>query len=415
MSSKCEVVITGMGIVSPLGITNQPFWDNLVAGESAVRVRPEFVDVQQPYRIAAGVLDFEPKKFVRPRKALKVMCRPIQFGFAASTQAIDQAGLSGQVDPERISTLFGTEAFYADPTEVSQVFRKCIVDRSYEHDRWGEYAMCEIEPLWMLKYLPNMVASHISIVCDARGPSNTICQAEASSLLSMIEAIDLIQRGSADAAIAGGTGSFMATTGMVYRGLDRLSRRVNHPELASRPFDAGRDGMVVGEGAGAFVLERADVAAARGATPLARILGFSRGFASRQSMSQAIAHSLTTTLNQVGMAASEVGHLNAHGVSTIEDDIIEAEGIAQAMGDVPVIAPKSSFGNLGPGSGVIELAASVNACQTGILPAILNAEQQDPRCPIHLVTENRTDTRNRTAMTLNFTAEGQVASLLISA
>ncbi len=415
MSFETDVVVTGMGVVSPIGLANEVFWENLVAGRSSVRVRPEFVGVDQPYRIASEVLDFEPKKFVRPRKALKVMCRPIQFGFAASTQAIDQSGITGQVDPERISTVFGTEAFYADPNEVALVFRKCMVNRCYDHDRWGEYAMREIEPLWMLKYLPNMVASHISIVCDARGPSNTICQAEASSLLAMIEAIDLIQRGAADAAIAGGTGSFMSTTGMIYRGLDRLSHRIDQPEQASRPFDSARDGMVVGEGAAAFVIERADVAAARGARPLARIHGFCRSYSARQAMSEAIAHSLQTTMQRSGFAASDLGHVNAHGVSTVDDDILEARGIAAALSDVPVIAPKSCFGNLGPGTGAIELAASIHACQTGLLPPVLNVEHQDPRCPVNLVTRPGTRSTRPMGLALNFTREGQVVSLLISA
>ncbi len=415
MSSNIDVVITGIGIVSPIGLSNESLWNNLLDGRSGVRVRPEFADIQQPFRIAAGITDFEPKKFVRPRKALKVMCRPIQFGFAASTQAIDQSGLAGNIDPDRVSTVFGSEAFYADPNETASVFRNCMVDGRYDHDRWGELAMRQIEPLWMLKYLPNMVASHLSIVCDARGPSNTICQAEASSLLAIIEAIDLIRRGAADAAIAGGTGSCMATTGMAYRGLDRLSRRINQPEQASRPFDIGRDGMVVGEGAGAIVLERADLAAARGARSLARIHGYCRSYADPKNLGPEIAHSLKTTMQQSGVSASEIGHVNAHGFSTVEDDIVEAQGIAAAMDDTPVIAVKSNFGNLGPGSGAIELAASVNACQSGILPPVLNLEQTDPKCPVNVVTRENNRSNRPAALTLNFTEQGQVASLLISA
>jgi 3-oxoacyl-[acyl-carrier-protein] synthase II len=267
----------------------------------------------------------------------------------------------------------------------------------------------------MLKYLPNMVASHISIACDARGPSNTICQAEASSLLAIIEAVDLIRRGSADAAIAGGTGSLMATTGMIYRGLHRLSKRIDEPQRASRPFDVDRDGMVAGEGAAAIVLERAEFAAARGARPLARILGFDRGYTPREHLGQAIAESLQRTLDRSGIGVSDIGHCNAHGFSTIADDIQEAQGIAAALGEIPVIAPKSSFGNVGPGTGALELVASINACATGTLPPTLNLDRQDPNCPINLVKGQAATGANRCGVSLNFTEAGQLATLAVAA
>ena len=415
MSSKCPVVITGVGIISPIGLSMESYWDALIRGASGVRVREEFAAVQQPFRIASNVRDFEPKKYVRPRKSLKVMCRPIQFGFAASALAAEHAGIAGQIDPTRFSTVFGTEAFYADPHEVAKVFRKCIVNRCYDHDRWGEYAMREIEPLWMLKYLPNMVASHISIACDAQGPSNTICQAEASSLLAIIEATDLIQRGAADAVIAGGTGALMTTTGMIYRGLERLSSRVNQPEAASRPFDAGRDGMVVGEGSAAFVLEREDFAIARGAQPLARILGSCRSFHPRGSgFANAISANLQNTMQRAGLPDANLGHVNANGFSTVDDDIYEATAIHSVFRDVPVIAPKSAFGNLGPGTGAVELAASVEVCRTGELPKTQNIEQLDERCPINLISQSGVTTQERTGLTLNFTETGQIASVLIA-
>ncbi len=415
MISQSPVVITGAGIVSPIGLNRNTFWESLINQDSGVKVREQFADAEHPFRIAAEVDDFEPKKYVRPRKSLKVMCRPIQFGFAASSMAVEDSGIEGQIDPTRFSTVFGTEAFYADPHEVARVFRKCIVNRCYDHNRWGEYAMREIEPLWMLKYLPNMVASHISIACDARGPSNTICQSEASSLLAIIEAIDLIDRGAADAVIAGGTGSLMATTGMIYRGLNRLSSRIQQPTEASRPFDANRDGMVVGEGAAAFIIEREDFALARGATPLAKINSFSRGFHLRgDGFADALAGNLELTLERSGMSANDVGHVNAHGFSTVEDDIFEATAIQKVFADTPVIAPKSTFGNLGPGTGAIELAASIEACRRGQLPPAMNIEKLDERCPINLVADKPAATDSNVCLTSNFTETGQMASLMVT-
>ncbi len=411
----CDVVITGVGAVSPLGIGLDSIWNSLVKGESGIRVRKEFVDTDFPFRIAGDVNDFDPKQYVKPRKALKVMCRPIQFGVAASMMANEQSGIVGQIEPERICTVFGTEAFYADPNEVGRVFRKCIVNRCYDHDRWGQYAMREIEPLWMLKYLPNMVASHISIALDAQGPSNTICQSEASSLLAIIEAVDMIDRGVADAVIAGGTGCSMSMTGMIYRGIKRLSKRVQEPTRASRPFDSDRDGMVVGEGAGVLVLERADFAAARGAKVLGRIAGFNRSYHQpNKQFGEGIANSISAAIRHAELTPADIGHVNAHGFSTLEDDIFEAQGIRSALGDVPVTAPKSSFGNLGPGTGTIELATCVESCRRNQLFPTINIENQDERCPINLITKPMPLDSQKSALALNFTDTGQIVSMVIS-
>ena len=414
MSSESPVVITGVGIISPIGLSLESFWESLLHKRSGVKVRDHFADSDQPFRISSEISDFEPKKFVRPRKALKVMCRPIQLGFAASMLAAEHAAIEGQVDPERFATVFGSEAFYADPLDVSRVFRQCIVDHEYQHDRWGDYAMSDIEPLWMLKYLPNMVASHISIACDARAASNTICQAEASSLLALIEAVDLIQRGAADAVMVGATGSMMAATGMVFRGLHRLSQNIRSPESALRPFDAHRDGMVVGEGAGAMVLERESTALARGATPLARIRGASRSFVpNRNQMPQAIAENMSQALERAGMGADQIGHVNANGYSTVDDDICEAQAIQKVFGDTPVIAPKGTFGNLGPSTGIVELAASVKAGIEGVLPPIMNLQELDERCEIHAVAESQSNQGNSSALSMNFTESGQIVSMVI--
>ena len=416
MASDCAAVVTGVGVVSPVGIGLDNLWHALVNRKSGVDVRKEFVDVDQPFRIAAQIHDFEPKKYITPRKAMKVMCRPIQFGFAASNMAVQQANIGDQIDPDRFCTVFGTEAFYADPGETATVFRKCIVNRCYDHDRWGEFSMKEIEPLWMLKYLPNMVASHISILCDARGPSNTICQSESSSLLAVIEAVDLIERGSADAVIVGGTGCLMATTGIIYRGMHRLSRRVREPDRACRPFDRDRDGMVVGEGACAIVLERESFARARNANILGKIHGYSRGFRVREpGFEQAIEQSISESIKRSELQTADIGHVNANGFSTIDDDIYEAIGIANAVQDTPVIVPKGNIGNIGPGTGALELVASLEACRQGLLPPALNIDNQDPRCPIQLVKQDNHRVDLKHAVCLNFSETGQIVSLVVSA
>ena len=252
-----EVVITGMGVVSPIGIGLETFWQSLLNGVSGIKVRPDFEHTELPFRLWAPVDAFDGRQYVKPRKAIKVMSRPIQFGFAAAQMAAEQANLlDSGVNPDRMGTVFGSEAFFADPLDVSSLFQKCVTAGAYDDTRWGEYFMREIEPLWMLKYLPNMVASHISIAIDSRGPSNTICHGESSGLFAAIEGVELLHRGSADVVVVGGTSCPLGVTGMVYRGSERLSKKIRQdPEQVVRPFDIDRDGGVLGEGAGAIVLE----------------------------------------------------------------------------------------------------------------------------------------------------------------
>jgi 3-oxoacyl-[acyl-carrier-protein] synthase II len=424
MNSDRKIVVTGMGVVSPIGIGTESFFESLLAGRSSVSVRDEFSDSNLPVRLMSTVTDFEAKQYVKPRKALKIMCEPIKFGCAAASMAVEQAGLTqlitddavdGQfhISPNRVGTVFGTETFFADPHEVARVFRSCIVNQDYQHDRWGEFAMREIQPLWMLKYLPNMAASHISIAIDARGPSNSICQGAASGLLAVIEAASLIKRGAADVVIAGGTGSQMSLTAMLYRGTDLLSHSVDDPATASRPFDKNRDGMVVGEGSGVVVLESAEHATARGATPLAEFAGWSRLFSSPDSIDRTsgIESSLRFAIEDAGMGTSEIGVVNASASGEIKGDAYEAQAIERVFGDTPVTAHKSNFGNLGPGTSVVELIGGLQSLQQGEIPATINYQTPDPACPVNIVRTNQSLIHHSVIKT-SYSATGQIATVV---
>lgn len=416
MNSSREVVITGLGVVSSIGIGYEPFWESLLNGTSGVRVREEFVDSELPFRIAAPVTGFEAKQFVKPRKAIKIMCPPIQFGCASAVMAVEHAGLDREsVDPGRIGTVFGTETFFADPTEVADVFRKCTINRDYQHDRWGEFAMREIQPLWMLKYLPNMAASHISIALDARGPSNSICQGEVSGLLALIEAADLIRRDAADVVLAGGTGSQMSLASMLYRGTEWLSKRIHDPEHACRPFAADRDGMVVGEGAGALVVESAEHARARGATPLATLGGWSRTFRdpSTDRFGDAIAANFESAMAMAGVSQTEIGLVNANAAGSVKGDLVEAQGIEKAVGcETPVVAHKGNFGNAGPGTSVLELIGAVLAKTHSVCPASLNCETLDPACNVNVAVQ-QTGIATDAILKSSFSATGQIGSVIL--
>jgi 3-oxoacyl-[acyl-carrier-protein] synthase II len=218
--------------------------------------------------------------------------------------------------------------------------------------------------------------------------------------------------------LAGGASSTIAMMDLMWHAGARLSRRVDQPARACRPFDADRDGWVGAEGAAMFVLETADHAAARGARPLGRILGYGRrhepATASYQPTGQSIRQAIEAALAMAGATPGDVGHVNAHGLSTELDDRIEAQAIHATLGEVPVTAPKSFFGNIGAAGGAVELAVSLLGFERGLTPPTLNYDTADPKCPVNVVTELAPLGR-RTVLALNHKTTGQAVSLLISA
>ena len=415
MGSTHEVVITGVGVVSPIGIGRDDFWQSVVDGTSGVS-RTEMDTL--PSKIGAELKDFNPKQHVRPRKSLKVMCREIQTAFAAAAMAADEAGIGElDIDRGRIGSVLGSQMLYSEVHEFRDLYKSCIQDDGeFRHDSFGEN-LSTMNPLWMLKYLPNMPSCHIAIGIDARGPNNSIVLGDASCLLATIEAINCIRRGMADVMVCGGAGSRLNSTPRIYRGDFDVSRKRNgEPSAASRPFDADRDGMVNGEGAGAMILERSDHAAARGARILGRIAGYGSSMDVGDdvgSRKTAIQLSIAQAIHGESVTADQISHVNAHGLSTIDNDQAEAQAIRATLGDVSVTAPKSLFGNLGPGGGTIELAASIIAMENGVIPGTINFSTADPECPVNVVTSQKPCDK-RYVLALNQSGTGQAASLLIA-
>jgi len=419
MESSPRVVITGVGVVSPIGIGEATYWDALCQMRSGVVSLESQSTRGLRLSIGGAVRDFDGKNFVKPRKALKVMSREIQTGFSAASMAVEQAGLGpSQLPADRTGVIFGTEMLYCEPEEMVEVHKRCIENGEFHFSQWGPNFGSEMYPLCMLMYLPKMIACHVAIGQDARGPNNTLCLGEASSLLALIEAASIIRRGHADVMICGGSSSRLSITPMLYRGVDRLSRKIETPAAACRPFDAERDGMVNGEGAAAFILEREDFARARGAQVLTRVAGWGVTFGSREPSpskhQSAIERSMTQALRAAELPPQEVGHVNAHASGTIEDDPWEAQAIRAVLGDVPVTAPKSFFGNIGSGGGAVELVASVIGLRHGLVPPTLNYTTPDPACPSQVVAGAPLSGRPATAMVLSQSGTGQSACVALS-
>ena len=413
-----EVVVTGVGVVSPIGIGKEPFRKSLRLGHSGVGSIRRFDQAHMPVKIGAEVVDFDPKVYVRPRKNLKVMARDSQLGVAACSLACEDAGIAaGMIEPERFGVVLGADRICGSVEESEAPFRACIVDGRFDFSRWATEGMRVSFPLSFLKVLPNMIAAHVSIAHDARGPCNTIHQAEPSSLLAVSEAARVIQRGMADAMIAGGASSRTSPFDWVsHRVLSGLSARQESPATIMRPFDADRDGQVRGEGAAAFILERRGHAEARGATILARFLGSASACQprnGRMAQSLGIQRAMCRALEEAGLCPKDVGHVNAHGLSTIVEDQIEARAIRDALDGVLVTAPKSYFGNLGAAGGAVEMAASVLSLGEGLVPATLNYQRPDPKCPVRVVAGQPVSTRLPTALLVNWTWVGQAVAVVL--
>lgn len=414
-----DVVVTGVGLVCPLGAGPQAVWEAVAAGASGVRAVPEWVAAGLPIPIAGRVLDFDPKQYVKPRKALKVMSRETQLGFAAAELAWADARLEDSgVAPERLGVLTGSNMFCPNVEEMAAAYHVCDDGaRQFDFSAWGVAGLKELFPLWMLKYLPNMTPCHIGIAHDARGPSNSVVAGDVSGLLALIEAADAIRRGHADVMVAGGVSTAIEMMDLMWHGDARLSRRVDSPAEACRPFEIDRDGTVGAEAAAMFVLERRDFAAARGARGLATLKGYGRrceaSAASLAPRGTAVRQAIVAALGMGGTAPHDLAFVAAHGIGGVHDDRIEAQAIAAAVGDVPVAALKSHYGHCGAGSGAVDLAVALEALRRGHVPPTRNYDRPDPECPVNVSSRVRA-TAGRDCLALSHRATGQAAALLVT-
>jgi 3-oxoacyl-[acyl-carrier-protein] synthase II len=417
MAADRDIVVTGLGIVSPIGIGKDPFWSALCAGRSGIQ-RLAFDDPSLPPPIGGVVDDFDPKQYVRPRKSLKVMSRDIQLGFAAADLAYVDAGLRATPpDPERLGVILGADMIPCELDEMVGVYQNCMVDGRFDFNRWGSAFIADLFPLWMLKYLPNMPACHIGIAQDARGPNNTLTLGEVSTLSAVSEAARVLDRGQADAIITGGVSSRIHPMLWARSQVMGQSQGGSDPATALRPFDAQRDGTVYGEGSASVIVETRPHAQARGATVLARVLGCAGACEPRAHgqprQGTALRRAISNALQSAGLDAAEIGFVVAHGAGTVDGDRLEAQAIRDTLGDVPVTAAKSCYGHLGAGAGSLEMALCVLALQHGLVPPTLNYEHPDPQCPINVVHGRPLPLGRPTALVLGHSAHGQAVAVVL--
>lgn len=422
-----------MGVIGPLGNRTESLWGALISGRSGVGPLTLLPATALPVSFAAEARDFqgtiddfgplEKEQTKAIRKGLKVMCRECQMGVAAAQLALADAKLSpGSFDPERVGIAFGTDYMVSLPEEFSEGILECLKeDGGFDFSRWATHGMPKMSPLWLLKYLPNMPASHLAIYNDLRGPNNSVTLREAAANVAVNEAYHQIAEGRAEAMVVGATGTRLHPMKTVHVLQQEEIATGPTPETASRPFDRDRSGMVLGEGAGAVVLEELKQAQGRGATIYAEVLGgVSSSVADAKLVSrrdQAMRNALQGTLARVGAMPDDIGFLNAHGLGARNSDVEEAWAVNQVFGcrhaPLPVVAPKSHFGNLGAGSGMIEMVAGVLALVHNRLFPVLNYQNADPQCPVSVVVDGPTEP-GASFVNLSVTPQGQASATLVA-
>jgi 3-oxoacyl-[acyl-carrier-protein] synthase II len=441
MKSEKRVVITGCGVATPFGVGIDCLWDALLAGKSGVRPITAFdpagfksvLGCEVP---AFKMADYVPKSY---RKSVKVMARDIELAVACAYEAARDAELTTKciigreesdgpvsVDSTRFGANIGAGLICADLQELAGALRTCgnPKDGGFDIKRWGAEGMANLTPLWLLKFLPNMLGCHVTIVHDAQAPSNTITCGEASSHLAVGEAFRTIARGAADACICGGAESKMNPMGVMRQEL--VGRLVtghdSEPAGACRPFDASTDGMVAGESGGLLILEELEFAKARGARIYAEIAGFGAGTSitsghEPEADGEGTAVALRAALRDAGVSPDAVDLVCAFGTGCRGFDDAELAAWTSVFGkrrDVPALAIKGATGNGGAGAGAVDLAAVTMAVHHNTIPPSANTTGSDTRGLLKFVTKDPVDAKVRVAVSTAYSLSGnQCAAIVI--
>jgi 3-oxoacyl-[acyl-carrier-protein] synthase II len=382
-AEKRRVVITGLGLVTPLGTGVDKNWEAVAAGLSGIRAITRFSNLEFfPSRIAGEVPDFVPQNFIES-KEIKKMDRFVQYSVAAADMAVQDSGLKiGVEEAERVGVIIGVGLGGLETLE-------------YYHKAYLDGGPRKISPFFIPKVISNLAPGQVAIRHGAKGVNWTPTSACASGNHALGEAFHLIRRGLQDVMIAGGAESAITPLGVGgFSAMKALSTRNGEPERASRPFDKGRDGFVIAEGSGIVILEERERAIKRGAKIYAEMIGYAANsdayhITAPAPEGEGAARCMALSLADAGIRAEEVSYINAHGTSTEYNDINETQAIKKVFGEhayrVPVSSTKSMTGHLLGAAGAVEGIYSVLALQRGLVPPTINYETPDPDCDLDYV------------------------------
>ncbi|OWA33728.1 beta-ketoacyl-[acyl-carrier-protein] synthase II [Saccharibacillus sp. O16] len=409
MEQQHRVVVTGMGVVTSLGKDVETFWNSLLAGKSGISKIESFDVSEYPTQIAAEIHDFNPEDYVERKEARK-MDRYVQFAYAASTQALQDSGLKiGEtIEAERIGVIVGSGIGGLGTWED-------------QFTTLMQKGPKRVSPFFIPMMIANMGSGDVSIKLGAKGPNTSVVTACATGTHSIGDSFKLIARGDADAMICGGAEATIRPTGLAgFCAMRAMSTRNDDPSKASRPFDKDRDGFVMGEGAGVFVLESLEHAQARGAHIYAEVVGYGLS-ADAHHMTDpdpdGAARCMTMALKSAGLKPEDMDYINAHGTSTPAGDKSETTAVKKAFGDhaykLAVSSTKSMTGHLLGAAGGVEAVICALSLEHQMLAPTINIENQDEECDLDYVPNTARKADLNVVMSNSFGFGGHNASVIL--
>jgi 3-oxoacyl-[acyl-carrier-protein] synthase II len=411
--SERRVVVTGMGVVSPVGNDLQTFWESLIKGRSGIGRFEAFDSTAYDCKIAGEVKNFEPVKYFKNPKTVKRTDRFTQFAMAGTKMALEDSGIDLEtVDRTRFGVMIGSGI-------------GGLYSMEEEAHRLADRGPSRVSPFTIAMMISNMASGMVSMEYDLRGPNMCIVTACATANNSLGEAWRIIKFGDADAFIAGGAEATITPLGIAgFASMKALSCRNDDPQKACRPFDKDRDGFVMSEGAGIVVLEEYEHAKNRGAKIYCELAGYgctadAYHMTAPMPEGEGAARAMTIAMRHAKVTPDQVDYINAHATSTGLGDICETRAIKLALGDharkVAVSATKSTTGHLLGAAGGVELAASALAIKNGLIPPTINLENPDPECDLDCVPNVAREAKLTCVMSNSFGFGGHNATILLKA
>ena len=425
MAGRRRVVITGMGLVTPLGVRVEELWKNLMAGASGVGLTTVFDASRFPTKISAEVRNWDIADEGQDAKHWQFCGRHTKFAAGAALQAMRDAGLEKGLpaDPARLGVYLGSGEGQQDFDSFTSMMMAAISGDTLDVAKFTKLGLETLHPLSEVEQEPNMPAGHLAGMFNAQGPNLNCLTACAASSQAIGEAAELVRRGDADVMLSGGTHSMIHPFGVTgFNLLTALSTRNDEPARASRPFDNERDGFVLGEGAAMVVLEELEHAKRRGAKIHGELLGYgSTADAYRitdtHPEGRGAAACITMALKDAGLGTHDIHYINAHGTSTDVNDKVETLAIKKVFGEhaykIPVSSTKSMMGHLIAAAGATELIVCLLAIRDGMLPPTINYENPDPNCDLDYVPNKSRPGKCDRALSNSFGFGGQNISLIV--
>jgi 3-oxoacyl-[acyl-carrier-protein] synthase II len=412
MKERRRVVVTGIGAITPLGLTMKDTWKGLLAGRSGIGPITQFDASDLPIRIAGEIKGFDPKQYIDFKEARRIS-RCSQVAIAIAQEAMRDAGLEMPLPPEkedRVGVLIGSAV---------GGFERALDGV----DAYRAKGLSRVSPFVVTSLLANMPSHHVSLLAQAKGPISTVVAACATGTQAVGEASEFIRRGAADVMICGGVEALIHFVAIVgFCAMRALSSRNDEPERASRPFDADRDGFVYSEGGAMLVLESLEHAQERGARIYAEVLGHASSsdafhVAQPDPEGMGASRAMQWALDDAGLAPSKVDYINAHGSATPVSDPIETRAIKRIFGehayDIAISSTKSMIGHPMGGAGAVESAVCALTLKEGIIHPTINLETPDPECDLDYVPEGARKADVRVALNNSFGLGGQNACLVL--